>query len=428
MNILDALLEIPMRLDATAIPQDESQRVLESINRHAMEPFQDLGEVFPFRGVISNSRLDSYMTRMDPNTTLPNYVEDLKRGVSLMNGHDITQSPYGRSFGGELVQNREDFVTSVNGDFYIPRNVVVNGTNTDEAIRAIVTGIQRDMSVGFSDSEYQCSSCGRDLFDPQCTHFPGMEDENGRMTFAWIVNARLREVSTVYKGATPGASIFGKYAEKARAYYDQGELDQNHIMKLENAYSIRLDDGKGKRSFYLPKRNTKEEQNNMGAQARNSLLDDVRSAIRENKVEKSVIYDILAEEGDPFRQPEDIELRNELGKEFSKPEAIRQLKREAQQGRRYLADVIDSAVASRVKAQGDTFNAESYRQMLTLSGDIDHIKDEIDSYERLAKERFVTGRQTKGDLEDDQDDQDRGDNASFKINPDEDDFFKEGEE
>ena len=163
----------------------------------------------------------------------------------------------------------------------------------------------------------------------------------------------------------------------------------------------------------------------MNQQARNSLLDDVRTAIRENKVEKAVIYDILAEEGDPFRQPEDIAIRNELGKDFCSIQAIRQMKKEAQQGRRYLADVIDQAVSARIKAQGDTFNADSYRQILSLSGDIDHIKDEIDSYDRLAKARFVTGRQTEPENPEKEKPEDETlEEEKEKIDPDLDNIFE----
>ncbi|MFP3471700.1 hypothetical protein R0J90_16780, partial [Micrococcus sp. SIMBA_144] len=87
-----------------------------------------------------------------------------------------------------------------------------------------------------------------------------------------------------------------------------------------------------------------------------------------------VVYDILSENGDKFRQPDDIELRNELGRDNTSVSSIRQLKKEAQQGRRYLEDVIDDAVKARVRAQGDSFNAENYRNMLVNYGDIDSIK------------------------------------------------------
>ncbi|MFP5116164.1 hypothetical protein ACSU64_28040, partial [Bacillaceae bacterium C204] len=336
-------------------------------------------------------------------------------GVPLLPNHDITQSPFGRSYDG-IYENDE-----VDSFWYIVRDLNLNGENTNDTIRAIQTGIKKDLSIGFGgELWYRCSSCGRDMWDYECPHFPGLEDENGIRVFVWVMDASLREVSVVYKGATPGAFI-----NKARQYYKQGDLDRKRIMMLENAYSVRLDDGR--RSFYLPKDNEQKEDEQMANQARNSLLDDVRTAIRENKIEKAVIYDMLAEEGDPFRQPEDIQLRNELGKDFCSVQAIRQLKKEAQTGRRYVADVIDTAVAARVKAQGDTFNADSYRSMLSMSADIDHIKDEIDSYERLAKQRFVGGRQTEPEeLEPKNDDQNNEPETNERLDPDSDNIFSKG--
>ncbi|MCU6603773.1 hypothetical protein OCO53_25365 [Peribacillus frigoritolerans] len=419
-------IQIPIRVQAETINQDNEQQVLELINRHTLEPFDSLEPIFTFSGNCSNDRMDSYMTKMDPLTTLRNYSEDLKTGVSLLEGHDITKNPYGRSYDGQLIpsDNSSSF-NAVRGHWYILRDLNINGVNTNDTIRAIKSGIIRDMSVGFGGDQmyYRCSSCGRDMFDWECGHFPGLEDENGRMTFAWVVDAHLREVSTVYKGATPGATITPRaYIDKARQYVQQGQLSQKHIMKLENAYSIRLDDG-NEHSFYLPHK--KEDEEMPQQSARNNLLDDIRSAIRENKIEKSVVYDILTDEGDPFRQPDDVQLRNELGKDFCSVGAIRQLKKEAQQGRRYLADVIDQAVGARVKAQGEGFNADSYRQILSLSGDIDHIKEEIRSYEDLAKQKFTPGRQTETPKIPGSDEDVEPENKE-RIDPDSDNIFEGG--
>lgn len=100
-------------------------------------------------------------------------------------------------------------------------------------------------------------------------------------------------------------------------------------------------------------------------------------------------------------------------------------------GRRYLSDVVDKAVQTRVKAQGDNFNADSYRQILTLSGDIDHILEEIDSYERLAKEKWTSGRQTQptdpnkdNDPEKDQDNNDNTDDESRFVDLENENFFE----
>ncbi|MGV7002486.1 hypothetical protein ACWA2C_28010 [Priestia megaterium] len=432
---MSALVQMPVRVTAEPVRENDWQQILELINRHTLEPVEDESQIFTFSGVCSNDRIDAYMTRMDPLTTLRNYVEDLQNGVSLQAGHDISKNPYGRSYDAQFIASQEE--NSVRGFWYILRDLNINGENTNDTIRAIKGGIMRDLSVGFGGDQmyYRCSSCGKDLFDWECTHFPGLEDENGRMVTAWIVNGRLREVSTVYKGATPGA-----FADKARSFVQQKQLSDKNIMKLENAYSIRLDDNKG--SFYMPSKKAEnqitvpsqrqEEDKNMGEEnnknyfSRNNLIADIRHAVRENKIEKSVIYDILAEEGDVFRQPEDIAIRNELGKDLCKPEAIKQMKKEAQQGRQYLADTIDEAVAARTRAFGDTFNAESYRSMLARSGEIDSIKEEIQAYERAAKERFKPGRQTEpAKLSADDDSQD--DNKRFEPIEDE-NLFDGGDE
>ncbi|MGR6004900.1 hypothetical protein ACT7C0_30230 [Bacillus cereus] len=95
------VLHLPVRLSL-----EQNQDVdLELINRHTIEPVT-MDEIFTFSGNCSNDRLDSYFTRMDPTTTLRNYAEDLKSGVSLLNGHDVSLVPYGRSYDGILVPAR----------------------------------------------------------------------------------------------------------------------------------------------------------------------------------------------------------------------------------------------------------------------------------------------------------------------------------
>lgn len=371
---MSEVLHLPVRLTT----EEEQDTNLDLINRHTIEPVT-LDDVFTFSGICSNDRLDAYFTRMDPSTTLRNYAEDLESGISLQQGHNIMENPYGRSYNGELILSDDGPGNAVRGHWYMIRNLEINGTNTNEAIRAIKAGIIRDMSIGFGGEKmsYRCGTCNRDLYDWECTHFPGLEDELGRLSFVWVVDAQLREVSTVYKGATPGA-----YIDKARQYVEQGELSAHHIVKLERQYQVRLDDGK--RSFFMPK---KEEKTL-------NLLDQLRQALTENKLEKSNVYEILQSEGVPFRQEEDIAIRNELGN-LATVEGIRQLKREAEQGQQYVADLIDQAVQARTRSQGERFDAEKYRQMLVRANDIEFVKDEIKSYEVETTQRFTAGRQTE---------------------------------
>lgn len=376
---MGGILHLPMRIE---IPEDRAVDI-ELINRHTMETLT-LEEVFAFSGICSNDRLDTYFTRMDPVSTLRNYAEDLKAGTSLLEGHDIRKNPYGRSYDGIMVaaSGEPESFNSVRGFWYILRDTNANGAQTNDIIRQIKAGIIRDMSVGFGGSNmwYRCGSCGRDLFDWDCPHIPGLPDETGKTSFAWVVDANLREVSTVYKGSCPGA-----YVDKARAYIQQGQLSEKNVMLLERQFQVRLDDGK--RSIYFTKKEGEQDVN---------LIQQVREALKENKLEKRALVEIIQGEGDPYRHPEDIALRNELG-DLATVEAVKSLKEQAEQGRTYVADLIDQAVTARVKAQGEGFDGEKYRAMLTRTNDIEFIKGEITSYEDLAKQRFNSGRQTEGD-------------------------------
>lgn len=400
----EANIYVPVRVTAEPIADDQWEAVMSRINRHSLDPLTK-EDVFTFSGICSNDRMDSYLTRMDPVTTLRNYVEDLQGGVPLQEGHDIYKNPYGRSYDAEFLESTEiDNANSVRGHWYVLRDLSINGVPTNDTIRAIRGGIIKDMSVGFGGNKtwYRCSSCGRDIFDWECPHIPGLEDEHGRMSFSWVVEGRLREVSTVYNGATPGA-----YIDKARAFVQQGELSRENIVKLEREYQVRLDDGK--RSIFMPKK----EGNRM------DLLAQIRQALQEGKIEKARLYEVLSTEGETFRQPDDVSIRNELG-EQANVEGIKQLKTEAELGRAYVVDLIDQAVSARVKAQGEKFNAEQYKQMLVRVNDIEFIKGEIDSYEKQALERFTPGRQTAPD---DLDDDDKKEIRSNPVKPIDENIF-----
>ncbi|MGI2329660.1 hypothetical protein [Planococcus sp. YIM B11945] len=377
------VLHLPARIILSPDAAPSTDLDLEKINRHTLE-LVAASEIFTFSGHCSNDRMDSHFTRMDPMTTLRNYAEDLSGGVSLQEGHNIYVNPYGRSYDGEVItQGDENGVSNaVRGSWYIMRGISVNGNKTDDTIRQIKAGIVRDMSVGFAGGSYRCGSCGKDLWNSDCPHIPGLEDEHGRMSFAWIVDARLREVSTVYKGSTPDA-----YIDKAREYVKQGQMELDKVHQLEQRFNVRLDDGS--RSFYIANKQ-KEAGANM------TLLEQLRSELKENKIEKRAVLEVLETEGEKFRQPDDIAIRNELG-DAATPEGVKQLKSEAEQGRQYLADLVDSAVKARVRAQGEGFKEESYKNLLVRSADIEYIKDEIKSYDEIANQRFTGGRQTEGD-------------------------------
>lgn len=364
---MNGIVQMPARLVSDTDLTDDD---LAKINRHALKPLTR-DEVFAFDGICSSDALDSYFTRMDPHSTLRNFAEDLIAGTALLDGHDTDKTPYGRSFDSEIIE--KDGATLVRGRWYIVRGLTLNGANTDDTIKAIESGVIRDMSVGFGGNSlwYKCSADGRDIWDTP--YYPGDIDEDGNTVFFWIVDARLREVSTVYKGACPDA-----YIEKARA---DGEIQYEKIKQLENRYQVRIDDGQGAFSF-----------NKKGEKERMTLLEQLRQELKENKLERKAVYDVLAEGNELFRQPDDVALRNALGEDATE-QGIKALKDLAENGRKYKEDLVDEAVKERVAVQGDSFNSENYKSLLNRA-DIDFIKEEAESYRKMKGDKFTSGRQT----------------------------------
>jgi hypothetical protein len=103
-------------------------------------------------------------------------------------------------------------------------------------------GIARDVSVGFKPDVgfiYRCSICGENLWSWDCWHIPGetekvvVDEETGRTeeryVYAWVVNARLSEVSSVYDGSTPWAMIV-KAVREARA----GRIPDRTAMRVQS--------------------------------------------------------------------------------------------------------------------------------------------------------------------------------------------------
>lgn len=377
---------MPMRVTRSDL--EVTDKELELINQHAVKALTR-DEVFVYEGICSSDELDSYDTRMDPHTTLKNFAAELIDGVALLEGHDTNKNPYGRSFYSEVIE--KEGTTSVRGRWYIPRGITLNGVNSDDTIRGIESGIIRDMSVGFGGNDvwYKCSADGKDLWDTP--YYPGDMDEEGNRVFFWIMDAHLREVSTVYKGACPGA-----YIEKARSAISDGGIDDKRITVLEERYQTRFD--RGVDAFFDANKRKEKERANV------SVLDSLRAELKENKLERKAVYEVLAEGGETFRQPEDIAIRNVLG-ERATEEGVKLLLEEADSGRAYVADLIETAVKERVAAQGDTFNSESYQKALERSSDIDYIKDEIESYRKQKGNKFSAGRQTgNGNGDDDRSD------------------------
>jgi len=227
------------RIEVSGRPTDEE---LQLINQHANAP-QTKDSVFVFQMEISNDLLDSFGTRMDPDTTLKNYADDFREGLSIQNSHNTDELPLARSFWADLERRgsagdpRDPERTAVVAKVYIPRGINVTGVATDDLIRAIEAGVVRDASVHFDDSAtYQCSICGGDMYEREssCVHVLGAT-YNGKRAQALIVDAHAVEGSLVYDASTPMAMI-----QKAERMAAAGKLDARQVDRLERLYRTRI--------------------------------------------------------------------------------------------------------------------------------------------------------------------------------------------
>lgn len=208
---------------------------------------------FFWRTIPSNQNIDAYGTRMMPSS-LKNFANDATDGVSFMPAHDIRDMPLGRSVAGNYFDGRTKGGPRMEGDFYTIPDLKLAKVGTNDLIRGMRSGIVHDVSIGFYGGEVRCSVCGDEWWSffgmtfTECEHMPGLTyekvDKEGKPTGERIVasgdveNARLAEVSAVYDGATPGASVIGIL--RAERMMDAGRLKPETARVLEAHYRIKI--------------------------------------------------------------------------------------------------------------------------------------------------------------------------------------------
>lgn len=323
-------------------------------------------DVFVYQGIISSDAMDSYYTKMDAETSLRNYANDLKAGTPLMTYHETSQSPIGRSFDSSI-DVKEDGKTVVRGLFYIVRHTKINGESTDDLIRQIETGTLTEMSVGFGGINlwYKSSYDGKDIFESR--YYPGDKDENGNLVYYYIMDATLREVSLVYKGACPDAVV-----ERIRNDLPNMEDAERQIQKYETRFNVRID---------MPKQRSKE--------GKRMNIEEITRAVEKGDLQRGELLKALKVDALTDGQRS---ILKELGEDAS-IETVRSLKEKAEIGKRAFEEKLDELVKARV-AIGQEFDQEKYKEQMR-SMDVDFIEDQTRLFEDIKKAEFKPGRQTQ---------------------------------
>ena len=322
---------------------------------------------------ISNGNVDSYFTHMLPST-LTNFANDATAGVSFLNSHRHNELPLGRSLRGVYEQDR------VVADFYTMPGLNLNGVTTDDFITGVKTGIVKDTSVGFTSGQMWCDVCKMDYRSWDCPHVAGMKYDiqgGGQVTATvGVDNARLAEVSAVFDGATPDATIL-----KATRMIEAGELKPDAVRMLEARYRMSfatkrsfpgVDLGGGKKLELEKIFNQLREV--LALPADGDAVATVASLVAERDR-------LAAESKTATTEAETLRAK------------VAELEPQAKDGAQYRTDLIAEALGEGVRAYGDKFAKETYEKLLR-SVSLDVIKQMKSDWLTLGNERFKGGRAT----------------------------------
>lgn len=382
----------------------------------------DAATPFFWPAEISSTRLDSYFGHMAEDT-LKNFAADAQAGVAFLEAHRWWTVPFGASLAGVFEAGQGETPARTVADFFTLPGLIIEGQRTsDDFIRRVSAGIQRDVSVGFhigpradsSRGRYVCDVCGGNLMDWRaCPHIPGLTyeitDQVGRTeqqlaTFT-VFNGSLSEVSAVYDGATPGATIL-----KARQAAEDGQLDERQVMLLETRYRMSLPTRRlvGPGVAISPgtspgprppaasgSRATETEEPTMDLAAQLRSLfglaettpdEEIVTLTRDLRATRDEVRDLLA------ARPETV-----AGQ--SLPEAVRamagtidRLTPLAEEGRAYRDELTAAALAEAVRAFGAAAEAQNAPVLAPLS--LEQIRQMRDSWRTIADARLPGGRIT----------------------------------
>lgn len=398
----------PARILTAAGERTAAGTLLDIARTKASDPaaFGDTSPFF-FAGEISNNQIDSYFTKMMPST-LQNFAAKADEGVALQHSHVTRNLGLGRSLTGKYSGPQGNGKARAVADFMIVPGLQLNPDITnDDAIRAIQTGSVSDLSVGFFGGSQRCSICGGDMLgwwrDGGCAqHFEGMDypvlDKKGNPTgetvtaIGQIEDAQLAEVSLVFSGATPGASVI-----RAQQMADAGMLQPDAARMLEARYRIHLPGSERRHpGVDAPKPAPKEAPVDDPTRAPGSAVDDAQTPDAETRLAQVTAH--LESARSAFDQVRSLAGEPEGVTAEVVLEKVRTLVAQAADGRAYRADLVEETLREGVRANGPTFAADDYRALLE-GASLARIKTVRDGFANVAAQLFKGGRTTVDTVE-----------------------------
>ncbi len=381
---------------------------------------------------LSKDEVFAFPTKMVGDALLPErylklhksllevFRNDARTGIAFMLDHPWAGMfrpkpayPYGRTFDATLKKSdgeMEGENWALYGDTYIVRGKEKDGVSTDGIIADIEDGTLFDVSVGFGFNTSICSICGNEYYSSKCEHWRG-QDYDGQMCYiigkppGW-----LGELSGVWDGAYPTAGVLSKdgAGETQKAFILLDEMPREEVKKLPSdittycQYSsnrgsamtyFKKDDLAKGNTFSVPDLSSLKGSDPKMSEPVTYTQEQVDALVKE-AVDKAVAEALAnASAVDPPAAPEAFMTQEQATEKLGKELPADKVLTYAKEGMDYMAQLVGDAVAMGVRAQGNDFPAETWKN--TFAGmSSQGIKDIMATFEKQAKEEIPTDRQS----------------------------------
>lgn len=148
-----------------------SEEELAKINRFALAPLES-DDVFLFKVAVCSNAQD---TDRDDEPFLMQAVKDLAQHIEgktiILDHNPSAKNQIARIYDTELITSDEKTEIGEPLTTLEVRCYMVRTEKNSDLIAEIKAGIKKEVSVGFSTSEMQCSICGKNFFT--CAHLKG---------------------------------------------------------------------------------------------------------------------------------------------------------------------------------------------------------------------------------------------------------------
>ena len=397
---------------------------LEKINALAKRPLSK-EEVFVFSSKMVGDAMIYHPWPVSLHKSLLEvFKQDALTGVAFMLDHSwagfARPKPayaYGRTFDARLRKgDMEGENWALYGDVYIVRGKEKDGVSTDAIIADIEDGTLFDVSVGFGNSLDECSVCGNNIWDgSKCEHWPGREYDGQLCYIIAKPPGYLMELSGVFDGAYPSAEIlssaggFGESARDMQLIPSFTKFD-GPVAQMYRVYSA----ARGRVLTFAKQAQVEKKLFALGGQLLNQPKDG------EAKVDKDKVYtqeqvDALVKEAVEKAQKEALDAAQAiaepldggiildvpkplitdkmatevLGKEYDADTILKF----AKEGIQYREELVQDTIEWGIRAQGNDFPADAWRQLLSEPGrTIEAIKDFREGFKKQAEAAIPAGR------------------------------------